>query len=329
MNGKFRRDCAAGSGLVCHVGERGAALLMVLLIAGLVSMVAVAMVSRQQVDIRRAANVLDGDQAYVLAESVEAFATGLLARDAEESSTDHLGEDWAFGLFPTEVSGAVVSGFLEDMQGRFNLNNLAAGGPDSADRVSSRKQFQRLLEMCEGEPDLVQAVEDWLDPDLDPLFPGGAEDETYLGYEVPYRTANGRFVSPSELRLVTGFDQRLYGCLAPLLCALPEQQVTAINVNTASAALIAALADDDKLSLADAEKLVEGRGEEGYATVVDFLKLPEVSGIGIDAKYLTVASGYFLGSSQVTAGRGRIALFSLFQRKGKIVTVVGRSIGTY
>ena len=56
--------------------QRGVALITALLVIALVVVVAVAMASRQQIDIRRSANILDADQAYELALGVEAWEIG-------------------------------------------------------------------------------------------------------------------------------------------------------------------------------------------------------------------------------------------------------------
>jgi general secretion pathway protein K len=304
-------------------GNRGVALLVVLLITGLATVLAVALVSSQQVEIRRTANVLDSGQAFWLGRGVEDFAIQVLVQDKKDGKTDNLAEDWALGLFPTQVEGGVVSGNLEDMQGRLNLNNLAAKNVPFRDYT--RKQLARLLQQCNMEGEVAQAVEDWIDEDIDPQFPAGAEDETYNRGEVAYRTANGYMASPSELLLVNGITLEAFRCLEPLVCTLPDASF--VNINTAPAGVLAALAEEDLFGLAAAEELVEKRDEEGYDSVADFLKAAKLKTGDVSQEFLSVSSDYFLAHINVQVGNGTIYLKSLLHRKEMQVEVIRRTIG--
>ncbi|HEY9197852.1 MAG TPA: type II secretion system minor pseudopilin GspK, partial [Gammaproteobacteria bacterium] len=202
--------------------QRGVALITALLVVALATVAAVAMASRQQLDVRRTANLLDGDQAYLYALGVESWARVVLARDARDNQVDKLDEDWAKRLSPIAVPGGQVDGFVSDLQGRFNLNNLlTAEGQLSEPDV---RYFQRLLRVLELNEQLTVAVIDWLDPDFDTRFPEGAEDDYYLSTETPYRAANRKFQSISELRLVKGFTAEVWNKLAPFVSALPEER---------------------------------------------------------------------------------------------------------
>ena len=104
--------------------QRGVALVTALLVVSLVTVAAVAMATRQQVDVRRTANLLHGEQAYAHAVSAESWARVVLRRDAKDNDYDVLEDEWATALPPIAVEGGLVSGRVEDRQGRFNLNNL-------------------------------------------------------------------------------------------------------------------------------------------------------------------------------------------------------------
>lgn len=325
------------------------ALLTALLVAGLVSMLAVAMMSRQQVDIRRTVNLLDQDRALLLAQGLESVAVQELLRDADadrlHALLDFPNEDWALEFsLPEELEGVSARGVTIDLQGRFNLNNLVANDSIANDTIRaafSVTQFQRLLALCELEPELWQPVADWLDNDTMPLSPNGAEDETYLELEPPYLPANRKMVSLTELRLVAaselhladtgGFNSQGLKCLAELVTVLPE--VTAINVNTAPAKVIASL--DPDISLSQAESLVELRPETGYAGVEEFIRLPLFAGTRLQEQMhaLAVHSSYFLTESKVVAGRGQVSLYSVLHRKiwadRSEVKVTARSRGVY
>lgn len=303
--------------------QRGVALITALLVIALVVVVAVAMASRQQIDIRRSANILDADQAYELALGVEAWAQGLLASDLRSNKTDSLLDVWATTLAPIKTEGGKVAGEITDLQGRFNLNNLVQERQRSDPDV---KIFQRLLGSLGADPDLAQAVVDWIDPDVERGFPNGAEDVAYLGRTPPYRTANAPMQSVSELLLVQGFTPQIYAKLAPLVSALPAP--TGINVNTAPAAVLAALADD--VTVASAETLVETRKAKVFDSVGEFAQQPIYAGRVLLQDRLTVVSNYFLlaGSSEV--GRGQVQLYSVLYRstEGKVKTLM-RSRGSF
>ncbi len=304
-----------------RTGQRGMALITVLLVSGLVSIMSVSMISRQQIEIRRTANVIDGDQSLILARGVEAWGRRVLASD-EDKQSDHLAEAWAVGLPPTEVEGGMVAGFVEDMQGRFNLNNLITTNQDLLEY--SKAQFRQLLDYCDIDIEVTEKLIDWLDSDSQPL-PFGAEDPFYESLETPYRTANHRMTSPSELLLVAGLDAKGYQCLASNICAL--EPGTKINVNTAPVAVIAALSDD--ITIQDAEGHVEARPINGYDDVDEFL----AEFVGIDwsdkREHLAVASNFFLGTAEAKVGKGEIIFHSLFKRSSQNVEVVYRSIGAY
>ncbi len=123
--------------------QRGVALVTALLVVALATVAAVAMASRQQLDVRRTANLLQGDQAYVYAQAVENWARVVLKRDGENKQLDTLDDDWAQRLSPIVVPGGQVDGFIINLQGRFDLNNLVK--PDGQLSEPNIKCLQNLL----------------------------------------------------------------------------------------------------------------------------------------------------------------------------------------
>jgi general secretion pathway protein K len=287
--------------------QRGVALITAMLVVALATTAAVAMVSRQQYDIRRTGNLLQAEQAYLYVLGVDDWAAQILRRDREDNNVDHTGEEWATILPPIPVDGGSVAGLIEERQGCFNLNDLVDKGVADAAAV---ERFRRLLTALSLDTELATVTVDWLDEDIQPAFPGGAEDDSYTQKESPYRTANAPFVSTSELRLLQGVDKEVYGTLAPHVCALPSR--VPINVNTATAPVLMSLAQG--ISEADAEALIEGRGEEGYAASSDFLQSNALSGREIADGLIGVQSDYFVVTSQVTFGRISVSYQSMMQR---------------
>lgn len=303
--------------------QGGVALVTALLVVALATVAAVAMAARQQLDVRRTANLLQGDQANIYAEAVEAWARVVLKRDAQDNQIDTLEDNWAKRLSPIAVPGGQVDGFILDLQGRFNLNNLMNG--DGQPSEPDLKYFQRLLRALGLNDQLAIAVLDWIDADFDTRYPDGAEDEIYLSDKVPYRAANRQFQSISELRLVKGFDAATWNKLAPFISALPMR--TTVNVNTAAAPLLQALSEE--IAPGEAAQLVETRGTQGYKTVAEFLQSNVLAGRPIDAATLDVASQYFLARSDIRVGDARAQVFSVLQRASNGVLTLARTQGTW
>lgn len=298
--------------------QRGVALVTALLVVSLATVAAVAMATRLQVDLRRTANLLHGEQAYAYAVAAESWARVILRRDAGDSEHDSLAEDWATALPPIAVEGGLVNGHIYDLQGRFNVNNLVAQDGTPAD--GQLAYYKRLLTVLGLEPALAPALLDWIDPDINTTFPDGAEDDAYLLAQPPYRAANRSLTSSSELRLVQGYTPEVLAILAPHVTALPGQ--TAINVNTATLAVLQAL--HQELTGSDAEILLADRGEDGYTALDDFMASDVLAGLEL-AVELDVKSNWFSVLTDVTVGRGQARLESRLKRDEETLLVVDRT----
>lgn len=292
--------------------ERGVAVLTAMLVVTIGTILAVNLMWQSTLDQRRTAAALASDQGLMYALGAEAWAADILRQDLVDSiDSDHLAEQWALEIPPLPIDGGFIVGRLEDLQGRFNLNNLVTAEGEE-DEVM-RGQFERLLSVLEIDPLLAGAVVDFLDPDIDIRFPNGGEDEAYAATDPQYRTPNTMITSPSELMAVAGFDQESYARLAPYVTALPTG--TTLNVNTASEPILASLSDDIDLSLA--ASLVSERAGADFANVetafqgiVSEEMLPRISGV----------SDHFLLTGTVTIGTTTLTMRSVLQRDASGVT---------
>jgi len=301
---------------ICH--QQGVALVTALLVVSLATVAAIAMATRLQVDMRRTGNLLHGEQAYAYALAAESWAQVILLRDSEDSEYDYLGEDWATALPPIAVEGGFVSGNIIDLQGRFNVNNLI--NEEGKPVESQLAYFKRLLAVLKLDETIAPALLDWIDSDIDATFPDGAEDDTYLLAEPPYRAANRPLVSISELRLVKGFTPEVIAILEPHVTALPE--ATVINVNTATAEVLEAL--HAELNNSGAGQLIADRGEDGYSDPETFLAHDALAGLelGID---VDIKSEWFNVLTDVSIGRGYASLESRMYRADKLLQVISRT----
>lgn len=286
--------------------QQGTALVTAMLIVALASVAATSMLKQQHIDIRRAENMVRGDQLSLYVQAGENWARSVLTRDKFENEYDSLAENWAKLDEPLPLNDGRIQVKVEDLQGRFNLNNLL----DEEGRLSKPdlQQFRNLLAVLELDVELATAILDWIDADVNPGLPSGAEDQEYLKLDVPYRTANAPFVSSSELLLIRGMTREDFDKLEPFVTALPERGE--VNVNTTTASVLAAMIEG--MTLDEASTLIEGRPEKGYEDIARFrgeqaLNGSEVQGIG-------VSSRYFLVQVNVEQGRYNAARQSILAR---------------
>ena len=327
--------------------QSGVALITALLITALVTVAAVSMASRQQLDIRRTGNLMEADQAWQYALGVEAWARQVLAADDAKRDTMIVEHDnWNLAVPPLPVEGGSVKGSVEDLQGRFNLNNVlqSDGMPDP----TQVQMLQILLDRVAATDDKLSlppfaadVVVDWLDT-LPDVYRNGAEDGAYLGMEpVPYRAANRRMESPSELLALVGFSPRAVAALTqpkppvppltqeklPLVATLPASKV---NVNTAQDMVLMSL--NAEITQQQANTLMGYRTDTPFDSAADFSKyMKDKLRINVDPGLVTVKSEYFLVKAVATIGRTKVELYSVLKRSAtdNTITTIQRSIGVY
>lgn len=217
--------------------ERGVAAITAVLIVAVAASAAAVMLAQQSAMIDQAAMVSVRAQADLYAQAGVDWARGVLAEDFRQGKeVDTLAEGWARPIAALPVERAIVSGNIADEQGRFNLNNVVRQGQKSD---ADLRVLRSLLGTLDLSPDLADAVLDWIDADADLSGAAGAEDAYYLSLPRPYRAANREMVQAEELYRVRGFDAAAVARLKPHVTALPGR--TAINANTASEAVVAAV----------------------------------------------------------------------------------------
>ena len=234
------------------------------------------------------------------------WARAVLSDDRRLSNVDHLGEPWALRLPPMSVEGGELDGYIEDQQGRFNLNNLVRGGKVNLVQIAS---FQRLLSTLDLPAALAGTLADWIDADSEPQPQGGAEDESYLSLQPPYLAANRPLTDLAELALVRGFDDDVRARLRPFVSALPA--FTAVNVNTAPPEVLGAIIEG--LGLDGARALVAKRERAYFRDRNDLLRqLPK--DVLVAAENISFSSDYFIASLRVSIGGAQARGVALLAR---------------
>ncbi|HSG91434.1 MAG TPA: type II secretion system minor pseudopilin GspK [Pseudomonadales bacterium] len=299
--------------------QRGVALLTVLLVAALASVLAVSMITRQHLSIAKTRQVVHGQQALEYALGAETWVRGLLRADLEEDESvppvDSLADRWAQTEAPMEIDNGALQIRVRDLGGRLNLNavNDAAG----VDRLG------RLLSALGLDPLLAERVRDWTDEDQE-VAGSGAEDGRYLLEAPSYRTANAPFASVTELRLLAELDEEAYLRLLPHVAALPPA-VRRINVNTATGAVLAALAPG-----MDAQRMAAYTQPEAPWSTPQELIAREV-GFAPEAGVLATRSDWFEVLVRADYGSQSVTLRSIVHRDPETgrTHVVGRDLGQH
>ncbi len=242
-------------------GQRGVALLVAILLVALGTIVAATMAYNNAMTARRAAATFAFDQALLVSEGAEALAAyGLQQQQKQNQPYTSPDQAWAQPLPPTEVTpGVMLEASLEDMQGRFNINNLVQTDGESPNTVAITA-FTHLLQMLNMDPKWANYIVDWIDKDSTPMFPDGAEDSVYMEMDPPYRTPNLPITSTSELMALPGFTRADFDKLAPHIVALPLGQ--AINTCSADPWVLDALTGHVQFS-ADPQQFAKDRQAQG------------------------------------------------------------------
>jgi general secretion pathway protein K len=304
--------------------QRGVALIMAIVMVAIATVLAVRIGTRASLDMRRTAGLIALDQAWHVALGAEAWAAEVLRKDREDSETDDPGERWAQPIPPLPVDGGTVRGALEDMQGRFNLNNLLVD--NGTVNESAVKRFERLLEKAGADQRWARIAADWIDSDTVPGFPDGAEDGNYLSQNPPYRSANGPVTTITELMALPGMTLEEYLRIRPYVAALPLG--TNINICTASAPVLDALVEGGT-DFGDAESLAANRRDGCFPTKEYFFASLSTEEKAAMEPLIGESSHWFRAVTAVSIGTSELTLYSLIERNdnGSSRTVL-RSTGT-
>lgn len=211
-------------------GEKGIALVIVLWIVVLLSIMAASFAYSMRTETKLTTFALERAQARALAEAgmVYAIQKLMFSPDPEDPwPTEGTPREWPFGP-------GVVSISVTDSSGKIDLNH------------ADRGLFGGLLKtqgmVAEEDVDtLLDALEDWRDPD-DLRRLNGAEEDEYLAADRAVGPKNAPFESVEELQQVLGFTQELYESLYDHITVSGHK---GINPETASLEVLSALPDVD------------------------------------------------------------------------------------
>jgi general secretion pathway protein K len=293
--------------------QRGIALLVAILLVAIGTVLAATVAYESAMSARRGTATYAFDQAVLIGEGAEALAAyGMKQIRASDPTHTYPGQGWDKPVGPMEVvPGVMLEASLEDLQGRFNLNNLVQkdGTPDPV-MVNA---FTQLLIALGLEPKWTGFLIDWLDADIVPQNPEGAEDSVYMGQTPPYRTANRYITSASELLALPGFGRDRYLKLAPYVVALP--QGTTINICSAQGVVLDSFLGQGHSEFgADPDGLAKNRTQASgcFPTLANFqAAFNPKSFAGTTPRKFSQTSNYFRLTSFITIGSAEFNLYSL------------------
>ncbi|MBI1338677.1 hypothetical protein GC169_00490 [bacterium] len=316
-------------------GEKGAALVTVLVTVALLSATAAAVVDTARFSTKRAANQAEMAQIrwhYLGAETLA------LTRLRAALEVDGAGFDWAGILdrpivFPLDAG--VMTATIRDGGKCFNVNSLLEADESGAAMASLDRQvvFGRLVEQTTGAPGLPVAavVADWIDPDEQPGL-GGAEASAYRAAGALTTPPNLPIADIGELAGMEGLSRDQATRLARVACARPSLSPNAININALQpedAPLIAAIFGRE-LPVAAAEDVIRDRPAGGWREVDAFLAHPRLVRITLSQEAISQFSlrpRWFVLSASIQYGGSTETGMTLIDATAGVPRVVRRVLG--
>lgn len=294
--------------------QRGAALLLAMLILTLVATLSAGMVWQQQRAVQvEAAERARAQAGWILSGALD-WARLILREDARSGGADHLGEPWAVPLAEARLSSflaadrdasadtaleAFLSGSIVDAQSRWNLRNLL----DDEGKVVDLElaTLQRLCDSAGAPPGTAERIGAGMAAAL-----GASGSDSGSDTDVP--------LAPRRVEQLTwlGLDAATVRALRPLLVLLPQR--TALNLNTAPAVVLSAVVPG--LDAGSAERLVRSRERTPLRNLAQAQALmPE--GVTLQAARVGVASSVFEVSGLLRLDDRVLAERSLVERRGQ------------
>jgi len=291
--------------------QRGAALLMAMIIVTLVVTLAGSMIWQQWRAVQvEAAERARTQSAWILGGALD-WARLILREDAKSRRPTALTEPWAVPLAEARLStflaadkdntddapDAFLSGVISDAQARYNLRNLIdAKGQVSAVDLAA---LERLCLTIGVSGDVATRIANGM---RDALAPLSADAPNPAAPLLPRSTAQLAWL---------GIEAETIKRLTPYVVLLPRP--TAVNVNTAAREVLVAAIKG--LDLATAERLMQTRQRSPFETLQQVEA--QIPGLApLPAQQLGVKSSYFEVRGRLRLGDRTLEQRSLVERRG-------------
>jgi general secretion pathway protein K len=300
--------------------ERGFALIITLLVTALLVALTAEFVNEVYVDTSERQSFVDGQQASLLAESGITASIALLNWQKPQQNYSCLNDLTTLGL-TIQAADPRVQVSAEEESGKLNINAIIEpNGNNSIYRPIAERLFRKL-----GlQPELLDAVADWIDDNDEPRT-NGAETGYYQTLKPPYAAKNGPLDTLEELRLIKGFDKATLDKLRPYLTVyydIANSPTAPINVNTAPKELLASL--DEKMTDELAQQILDYRATTPLKSSTDLgNNVP-----GMETLAQTLASGSIIMPSLEKGAVFRIVSQATVNETIRVIEAVVRIGGS-
>lgn len=296
--------------------QRGVALLVAMLLVTLVATLTAGMVWQQWQGTEVEAAERGRVQSNWILQGAQDWARLILREDARSGKPTSLNEPWATPLAEARLSSfiagdrehtdestidAFLSGAITDAQARYNLRNLLGDGKLVPEQVQI---LARLCERAGVGADIADSIAEQWQAAVNgsagaPLVPAQFDDLAWFG------------IAPDTL-----------DALRPFLVVLPA--TTAVNLNTASREVLAAVIAGIDLGAAD--RLVQQRARTPFAGIEDARKALALEK-PLPGRDVAVQSAYFEARGRMRLDDRTLESTALIERRaGLEVVTIGRRV---
>ncbi|MCP9469106.1 MAG: type II secretion system minor pseudopilin GspK [Nitrospira sp.] len=298
--------------------ERGIALLLALLVLALLTAIVLEFDAEARREYREAAAFRDHVKSGTLMRAAVQAASAALQQDflRDKRSGEQFDgplDLWTIPIKNYAIGDGLLSAQIQDERGKLNLNDLVASAGDPIQSKTRIDRIRRLFELLQINPDLVDALIDWLDQDDAPR-PAGAESLHYQSLRPAYRAANGPLQAISDLRLIKGFTPDIINRLSRYVTVYPIDGGAPVNINTAEPPVIQAL--DPDITPTMAMEIVQGRP---YKTKEELNRIGSFVDIGAKLRasgsVYDVKSDYFSARLTITVNESVKNAFVVLHRE--------------
>jgi general secretion pathway protein K len=314
--------------------QRGAAILLAMLVVTLVATLAAGLQWRQwRAFSQESAARAQSQAGWVLIGALD-WSRLILREDSrasQNSPVDHLAEPWAIPLKEAKLSTFLstdnlvepgqdevfLSGSITDAQAKLNLTNLMEG--DKLSQLELAKLVRLYTQLRLPLSELSNWSLEWALSQ-----PPKNSNRTSTGAQSIAQSGNfSGFLQPQKIQDLEwlGVPKESLQALEPFITILPQK--TPINLNTASALVIHAALSD--LDLSVAQRWVAERAQKPLRNLSDAASLLGLPSNGLTTKDVDVQTSFFQVQGRLRQGDWLIEEQSLVQRTGQDVKTIWRT----
>jgi general secretion pathway protein K len=305
--------------------QRGVAVVTALLLTTLAVTIVASLFWQQQVQVRSIENQrMQLQKQWILRGALDWARLILRENHRNFPAVDDLTQPWAVGLAETrldayvdnsrtngEATDATIVGKIVDAQSYFNLNNLSLNRKPVRQEI---KAFKKLLSSLSLDPNLADAAALAIatsQPKTLKLPSSGAETSTEDSQVNVGEARTLELTQVEDLLAVPGFTLDVVKKLKNFVVLI--QQPFKVNINTASAEVLAARIES--LKLADARVLIASRNTASFNSVNELTN--RLQGLQLtdgDKAALAVRSDFFIVDGKVKLNRAGLEVTALINR---------------